>query len=58
MDGDEQPDPLTGHVVVGRLTLPRLVHEALERLAEAQGVTVLQLVRRGVTEWLRQRGDL
>lgn len=55
MGDDELPDALSGHVVVGRLTLPRAVLVAVEAAAEDRGLTPLQMVREIVTAWAMQR---
>lgn len=52
---DELPDALSGHVVVGRLTLPRAVLVAVEEAADERGLTALQMVREIVAEWVMRR---
>ena len=54
-DYDEIPDPLLGHQVLGRLTLPRPLSVQVEDAAHRRGITPLQMVREIVAEWAIRR---
>lgn len=52
---DDAPDPLSGHVHVAGLFLPRLVAEEIEHAARLHGVTPAQMIVTILQDWAIRR---